>query len=194
MMQVVAFVVLSLKEKKKKTRFDQVEEREAKRRKGLPLLAPPDKNPLLLGQMPEEYLRLELVRIPLSELDTALALLTFSAAMQLLSFCSVWLEQGAAATNMETVCRICFFLVRSHIRELSQAKKYRNLLARLQTLCRDRLQNLRQTVAFNTAGAVYLQRQLKTDQTAAEFFQASKLLKEKMASKKQKEGSRKVIY
>lgn len=172
----------------------EASEREAKRRKGLPLLAPPDKNPLLLNQVPEEYLRLELVRIPLSELDTALALLTFSSAMQLMSFCAVWLAEGAATTNVETVCRICFFLVRSHMRELCQAKKYRALLARLQALCRDRLVHLQETIAFSTAGAVYLQRQLKTDQTASEFFAATKVLKEKQAKKKKKEATRKVIY
>ncbi len=171
------------------------EERDAKRRKGLPLLPLPDKNPLLLGLAPEEYLRQTLARIPLSELETALALLTFTNAMQLLAFCAAWLSQGAAAlVNAETVCRICFFLVRSHMRELSQAKKHQALLVSLQHLCRERLQQLRDCVAFNGAGALHIQRQLKMDATAAEFFASANVLRELETKRRKKEAVRKVIY
>ncbi len=171
------------------------EEREAKRRKGAPLLPPPEKNPLLLGLLPDEYLRQALQRVPLSELDTALALLTFSNAMQLLTFCSVWLGQGAAGlASAETVCRICFFLIRSHMRELSQAKKYQALLAALQQQCGARLEQLRDCVAFNSAGAVHIQRQLKLDKTAAEFFTAAKRLREKESKRRKQEATRTVLY
>jgi hypothetical protein len=172
----------------------QAAEREAKRRKNKPLLPAPDKNPLLLGLVPEEYLRAELQRIPLSELDTALALLTFTSAMQLLTFCAVWLGNNSGTVSVEIVCRVCFFLVRSHMRELSQAKKYRVLLTRLQLLCRNGLLSLRETVAFNSAGAVFLQRQLKTDQSVSEFFAASKLLKERETQKRKKESKRTILY
>jgi hypothetical protein len=171
------------------------EERESKRRKGLPLLPPPEKNPLLLGLVPDEYLRQTLSRIPLSELDTALALLTFSNAMQLLTFCSLWLGQGTAGlANAETVCRICFFLIRTHMRELSQAKKYQSLLVSLQHLCASRLEQLRECVAFNSAGGLHIQRQLKLDKTAAEFFTAAKVLKQKEAKRRKKEATRTVVY
>jgi U3 small nucleolar RNA-associated protein 12 len=171
------------------------EEREAKRRKNAPVLPPPEKNPLLLGLLPDEYLRQTLTRIPLSELDTALALLTFSNAMQLLTFCSVWLSQGAAGlANAETVCRICFFLIRTHLRELSQAKKYQSLLVALRHLCATRLEQLRDCVAFNGAGALHIQRQLRLDKTAAEFFTVAKRLKDKESKRRKQEATRTVVY
>ena len=102
--------------------------------------------------------------------------------------------ESSDAPSTELVCRATFFLIRLHLRELSFAPKYRNLLLQLRDRCRKSLESLRSTIAFNSAGITHLQRQLKADSSAAEFFQAAKLAREENVKRAQKEKTRKIIY
>jgi U3 small nucleolar RNA-associated protein 12 len=168
------------------------EERDRKRRKNQPLLPAPDQNPLLMRMTPQDYLADAFTRIPLSELENCLSLLSFTNVMQFMSFCMLWLESHSI--HVELICRAVFYLIRLHLKELSQAKKHRDLLLKLQAQCRTQLQAFKEVIAFNCAGNLHMQRQLQADESASEFFEAANIIRETKAKKREKEKTRKLVY
>ncbi|CAN3373398.1 hypothetical protein DIURU_000328 [Diutina rugosa] len=102
-----------------------------------------------------------------AQLDDALLVLPFSYTLKLLRMIEEWTkpESAQSLADMQLVCKVLFFVVRSNARELIQQKdaKLRQQLANVKDQIRSRLGAVADQVGTNTAAMRFVQQQWKLE-------------------------------
>ncbi|KAF9170002.1 hypothetical protein BGX21_009742, partial [Mortierella sp. AD011] len=90
-------------------------------------LSKPQRSPLLISmrQTPEQHVWFELERVRPAELDEALLVLPFAAVTSLLNWLDVFVQREY---NINLVCRILFFLIKSHHNQIVANRIMRPML------------------------------------------------------------------
>ena len=96
-----------------------------------------------------------------ADLEQALLVLPFTEALRLLTYLHNWLRKGL---QVELCCRVSTLLVRLHHPQLVGTPSARPTLIQLQTLLRQRVQGLKDTMGFNLAALQHLKRSVKERQ------------------------------
>lgn len=117
-------------------------------------------NPLLLGLSPSQYVLKALMQVRSTELEQALLLVPFTDALRLLGYLSVWLEEGSGGTKVESLTRATALLLRVHLHQLSSTPSAKEILLKLQSMLKERVQNLKDTMGINLAAVGHLGRLL----------------------------------
>lgn len=103
-----------------------------------------------------------------ADLEQALLVLPFTEALRLLSYLCHWLKRGL---QTELCCRVSTLLVRLHHPQLVATPSARPTLIQLQTLLRQRVQGLKDTMGFNLAALQHLKRSVKERQAGLSLEQ-----------------------
>ncbi|KAI4217235.1 MAG: hypothetical protein LQ351_000544 [Letrouitia transgressa] len=122
---------------------------------GQPHLAPPDRHPVLLyGNMSAEAHVLHVVqKIQAASLQDALLVLPFDKVISLFTFLQIWAEKQ---WNMPLTCRILFFLLKTHHRQIVASNTVRPLLDGIRQHLRYGLKSQKDEMGFNLAALRFL--------------------------------------
>lgn len=120
-------------------------------------IAPPARNPLLLGLTPSAYLLRTLRGIRPSDVDQVLLVLPFSDALRLLRYLHHLL---ARRQGVELCCRAVLLLLRVHQAQLVASATLLPLLASLRAAMHGALGSHKDLVGFNVAGLRFLDKAL----------------------------------
>ncbi|KAI9711391.1 MAG: hypothetical protein M1828_001936 [Chrysothrix sp. TS-e1954] len=120
---------------------------------------PPQRHPVLSFKdaSAEKHLLGVLESIAGPSLQDALLLLTFSTLPPLFDFLNIWLEKNM---NVHLACKVCFFLLRVHHKQVVASRELRPVLSEMQGRLRDRLEGLKNMMGFNLAGLKILSRRV----------------------------------
>ncbi|KAI9885196.1 MAG: hypothetical protein M1823_002999 [Watsoniomyces obsoletus] len=116
-----------------------------------PSMAPPARHPIFIARgniSAEEHVLAEFQKVPAASLHDALLILPFSMLSPLLTFLDIFAQKGR---NIPLTCRILFFVLGVHHRQIVAAKLLRPLLERLCGNLRKALQKQKDEVGFNLA-------------------------------------------
>ncbi|KAL3161937.1 hypothetical protein ABBQ38_009019 [Trebouxia sp. C0009 RCD-2024] len=130
-------------------------------REGDPSTSAPPPNPLMMGMDAGGYVLKAVGSVKAADLEQALLVLPFTEALRLLSYLCQWLRKGL---QTELCCRVSTLLVRLHHPQLVATPSARPTLIQLQTLLRQRVQGLKDTMGFNVAALQHLKRSVKERQ------------------------------
>lgn len=112
----------------------------------------PSRNPVFLAQnnvSASAYVLKTFQRIPSASLQDALLVLSFSQLPALFTFLSLWASEGR---NVPLTCRILFFMLNTHQRQLVSSRLMRPLLEDVRRNLRAVLQAQKGEMGFNLAG------------------------------------------
>ncbi|KAI9762387.1 MAG: hypothetical protein M1835_008037, partial [Candelina submexicana] len=115
------------------------------------LAPPPQRNPLFLALgniSAEQHLLNTFQRIPAPALTDALLVLPFASLPALFTFLNIFIEKG---WNIPLTCRILFFMLKTHHRQIVASKGLRTLLDGLRGNLRSVLQTKKDEMGFNLA-------------------------------------------
>lgn len=116
-----------------------------------PALAPPPRHPILLAHSnvsAESYVFSVVSRIPAAGLQDALLVLPFSQVPALFTFLAIWAEKG---WNLPLVCRVLFFMLKTHHKQIVASKELRVLLEGVRGGLRKALAEQKDLMGFNLA-------------------------------------------
>ncbi|MCJ1468483.1 hypothetical protein MMC07_007112 [Pseudocyphellaria aurata] len=116
-----------------------------------PKLAPPDRDPLYLafGNISAETHLLNVIqKIKAAALQDALLVLPFDKVTSLFTFLRLWAERQ---WNMPLTCRILFFMLKTHHRQIVASKLMRPMLDDIRQHLRTALQRQKDEMGFNLA-------------------------------------------
>lgn len=130
-------------------------------REGNPSTSAQPPNPLMMGMDAGGYVLKAVGSVKAADLEQALLVLPFTEALRLLSYLCQWLKKGL---QTELCCRVSTLLVRLHHPQLVATPSARPTLIQLQTLLRQRVQGLKDTMGFNLAALQHLKRSVKERQ------------------------------
>lgn len=118
------------------------------------------RHPLLQfkGVSAERHLLSVFEAIPAPSLQDALLLLSFSLLPDLFRFILLWLKQEM---NVPLSCRVLFFLLQTHHKQVVASRELRASLGELQTVLRDVLGRWKGVMGFNLAGVNILGRRVR---------------------------------
>lgn len=113
-------------------------------------LAAPQRHPVLSlrNLPPETHMLSVLAAIPVSSLQDALLLLPFSTIPPLFTFLSLFL---AKQTNVPLTCRVLFFLLRTHHKQIVASRELRPLLGVMRERLRGSLGEWKEVLGWNLA-------------------------------------------
>lgn len=117
-----------------------------------PKAAIPSRNPVFLANnniSASAYVLRTFQRIPSASLQDALLVLSFSQLPSLFTFLALWANSGR---NVPLTCRILFFMLNIHQRQLVSSRLMRPLLEDVQRNLRIVLQAQKAEMGFNLAG------------------------------------------
>ncbi|KAI9803495.1 MAG: hypothetical protein M1825_001838 [Sarcosagium campestre] len=120
-------------------------------RESQPNVAPPPRNPLYLALgniSAERYVLNVLQRIKASALQDALLVLPFSTLPALFTFLNLFASQSQ---NIPLTCRILFFMLKTHHRQLVASKTMRPMLEKIRLNLRRALMQQKNQMGFNLA-------------------------------------------
>lgn len=122
----------------------------------------PQRHPLLSlnNTPPEVHLLNVLAGIPLASLQDALLLLPFSTLPPLFTFLSVFLERQM---NVPLTCRILFFLLQVHHKQIVASAEMRSLLLEMKGRLRSCLGEWKEVLGWNLAACKILGQRLSQD-------------------------------
>ncbi|KAI9835147.1 MAG: hypothetical protein M1819_002516 [Sarea resinae] len=118
--------------------------------------APPPRNPLFmaLGNISAEAHVLGVMqKIPASALQDALLVLSFSRLGALFTFLERWAQRG---WNLPLTCRVLFFMLKTHHRQVVASRTLRVVLERLRASLRDGLSRQKDVCGFNVAAVRFV--------------------------------------
>ncbi|KAI5295032.1 hypothetical protein KEM52_002557 [Ascosphaera acerosa] len=130
-------------------------------RKTTPNAAPPPRNPMYLarGNISAEKLVLQTVqKIPAASLQDALLVLPFSKLNALFTFINIFAQKG---WDIPLTCRILFFMLKTHHRQIIATKMMRPMLDGIRTNLRSVLQKQKDEMGFNLAALQHISRQVQ---------------------------------
>ncbi|CAO3565668.1 unnamed protein product [Mortierella alpina] len=150
----------------------------------------PQRSPLLISmrQTPEQHVWNELQRVRPAELDEALLVLPFSAVTSLLNWLDVFVQREF---NINLVCRVLFFLIKSHHNQIVANRIMRPMLDSVRRNLRAGLQKQKDVIGFNVAALNYIRRDYDANNTS-EFFDEEAIRKDE-AKKQDAEKKRKFM-
>ncbi|KAF9435125.1 hypothetical protein BGZ76_006854 [Entomortierella beljakovae] len=153
-------------------------------------LSKPQRSPLLISmrQTPEQHVWYALERIRPSELDEALLVLPFATVTSLLNWLDVFVQREY---NINLVCRILFFLIKSHHNQIVANRIMRPMLDSVRRNLRVGLQKQKDIIGFNVAALNYIRRDYDANNTS-EFFDEEAIQKDE-EKKKESEKKRKFM-
>ncbi|KAG0341393.1 hypothetical protein BG004_006043 [Podila humilis] len=153
-------------------------------------LSKPQRSPLLISmrQTPEQHVWNELQRVRPAELDEALLVLPFSAVTSLLSWLDIFVQREY---NINLVCRVLFFLIKSHHNQIVANRIMRPMLDSVRRNLRTGLQKQKDIIGFNVAAMNYIRRDYDANNTS-EFFDEEAIRKDE-EKKQDSEKKRKFL-
>ena len=116
-----------------------------------PKLAPPPRNPLFLalgGISAETHVLNVLQRIQAAALQDALLVLPFSAIPMLFTFLNLF---ASRSMNIPLTCRILFFMLKTHHRQIVVSKTMRLMLDNIRGNLRQALKKQKDEMGYNLA-------------------------------------------
>lgn len=119
-------------------------------------LAPPDRDPiyLALGNISAEAHLFNVVqKIKAAALQDALLVLPFDKVVSLFTFLRLWTERQ---WNMPLTCRILFFMLKTHHRQIVASKAMRSMLDDIRQHLRMALQKQKNEMGFNLAALKFV--------------------------------------
>lgn len=119
---------------------------------------PPPPNPLLLGLRPAQFVLHTVANVRSADLEQALMILPFTAALRLLDVLQLNLERGK---DVELICRVMTLLVRLHLRQLVHTPDARRVLTSMRDRLRPQMESLKDTLGFNLAGMEHMKRNIQ---------------------------------
>ncbi|KAI1001417.1 putative WD repeat-containing protein [Podosphaera aphanis] len=124
-------------------------------------IAPPSRNILFMalgGINAEEYVLSVLQKTQVAELDDALLTLPFAAVTSLFTFIEIF---AARSMNIPLTCRILFFMLKIHHRQIVASKTLKPLLDRIRGNLRHVLNRQKSEIGFNIAALKVISAKVK---------------------------------
>ena len=121
-----------------------------------PNLAPPSRNPLYMalgGVSAEKYVLDTVQKIKAANLQDALLVLPFDKAVEMLTFLDIFAERE---WNIPLTCRILFFILKTHHKQIVASKTMRNMLDSVRGNLRAALKHQKDEMGFNLAAVRYI--------------------------------------
>ena len=129
-----------------------------------PNLALPQRNPIFLAYnhiSAEGYILNVVQKIKAASLQDALLVLPFDKVASLFTFLRIWAERQ---WNMPLTCRILFFMLKTHHKQLVASKSLRPMLDGIREQLRGALQAQKDEMGFNLAALRFVgRRMIETD-------------------------------
>jgi U3 small nucleolar RNA-associated protein 12 len=150
-----------------------------------PNLAPPARNPLFmaLGNISAETHVLNVVqKVKAAALQDALLILPFEKVTSLFTFLNLWAEKG---WNIPLTCRVLFFMLRTHHRQIVASKMMRPMLDGIRESLRRVLAKQKNEMGFNFAALKFMDVQLR-DRESKDYVDETLLLEQKRTTKGKK--------
>lgn len=126
----------------------------------------PDRNPLYLalGNISAEQHVLNVIqKIPAAALQDALLVLPFSKVGALFTFLNLW---ASREWNIPLTCRILFFILKTHHRQIIASKMMRPMLDSIRASLRRVLSRQKDEMGFNLAALEFIGHQVKERSTS----------------------------
>lgn len=133
----------------------------------------PDRNPLYLtlGNISAEQHVLNTVqKIPAAALQDALLVLPFSKLPALFTFLNIWAERE---WNIPLTCRVLFFMLKTHHRQIVTSKMMRSMLDSIRTTLRRVLARQKDEMGFNLSALQFIGNQIR-DQSTKDYIDEEK--------------------
>jgi U3 small nucleolar RNA-associated protein 12 len=130
-------------------------------RQSNPAVAPPQRNPVFvaLGNISAEaYVLSTLQRIKPAALHDALLVLPFAAVPMLFTFLNLFAARAAA---VPLTCRILFFMLKTHHRQVVASRTMRAMLERIRANLRAALRRQKDEMGFNLAALKVVELQMR---------------------------------
>ena len=131
-----------------------------------PTIALPARNPIFMafGNISAEAHVLGVVqKIKAAALQDALLVLPFEKVTSLFTFLRIWAERQ---WNMPLTCRILFFMLKTHHRQIVASKTMRPMLDEIREHLRRALQGQKDEMGFNLAALKFVGKQLREKETS----------------------------
>ena len=125
-----------------------------------PNLAPPSRDPIFLAYKnisAEAHLLNVIQKIKAAALQDALLVLPFDKVTALFTFLRIWAKRQ---WNMPLTCRILFFMLKTHHKQIVASKKMRMTLDEIREQLRRALQAQKDEMGFNLAALKYVGRRM----------------------------------
>ncbi|KAF2146767.1 uncharacterized protein K452DRAFT_323857 [Aplosporella prunicola CBS 121167] len=119
-------------------------------------MAPPQREPLFmaLGNISaERHVLNTIAKIPAAQLHDALLVLPFSTVPGLFTFISIWVRRQ---WNVPLVCRVLFFMLRTHQRQIVASRELKTTLERMREELRTTLGGQKDMMGFNAAALKFV--------------------------------------
>ncbi|KAJ2402394.1 beta transducin [Coemansia sp. RSA 2559] len=131
-------------------------------------LAPPESNPILHFESisPEAYVLRTIERVRAADLEDALLVLPFSRVLSLMTYINIWAQRE---WNTPLVCRILFFLLKTHHNQVVATRTMRSQLDSIRQHLRAGVCLQRNQIGFNLAALRSLRAEWEAAATA-DFF------------------------
>ena len=126
-----------------------------------PNAAPPQRSPIFMayGNISAEAHVLSVVqKIKAAALQDALLVLPFEKVEALFTFLRIWAERQL---NMPLTCRVLFFMLKTHHRQIIASKTMRPMLDAIRGNLRDALQQQKDEMGFNLAALRFVGNQVR---------------------------------
>jgi U3 small nucleolar RNA-associated protein 12 len=124
-------------------------------------IAPPPRNPLFMalgGISAEKHVLNVLQKIQAAALQDALLVLPFSQMPMLFTFLNIF---ATRSMNIPLTCRILFFMLKTHHRQIVATKTMRIMLDRIRDNLRQSLQRQKNEMGYNLAALRFIGSQIK---------------------------------
>ena len=121
-----------------------------------PTLAPPARDPIFLAFndiSAEEHVLTVVQKIKAAALQDALLVLSFDKLPALFTFLQIWAERQR---NMALTCRILFFMLKTHHKQIVASKAVRPMLEGIRLRLRRSLQKQKDEMGFNLAALKFV--------------------------------------
>ena len=128
-----------------------------------PNVAPPSRHPMYLAYnniSAEDHLLDVIQKIKAAALQDALLVLPFDKAIALFTFLRIWAERQR---NMPLTCRVLFFILKTHHKQIIASKGIRTLLDEIRQELRYSLQTQKDELGFNLAALRFIGRKVGED-------------------------------
>jgi len=152
-----------------------------------PNLAPPARDPIFLAFnniSAEAHVFAVLQKIKAAALQDALLVLSFDKLPALFTFLGIWAERQ---WNMALTCRILFFMLKTHHKQIVASKTMRPMLDGIRLNLRSSLQRQKDEMGFNLAALRFVGNRIK-EKGLIEYFDEAAWEEEEMGKGKRKRG------
>ena len=151
-----------------------------------PSVAPPPRNPLFMalgGISAEKHVLNVLQKIQAAALHDALLVLPFTQLPMLFTFLNIF---ATRSMNIPLTCRILFFMLKTHHRQIVATKTMRTMLDEIRDSLRQSLQRQKNEMGYNLAALRFIGAQIK-EKGVTDYIDESNW-DEDDANKKRKRG------